>query len=152
MLPPAPRLALLLGAALWLLAGCPTTTTDDDDDTATDDDDDDDSVECSDEDADGDGLDECAELELGSDPDNPDSDGDGLTDGEEADCVSDPTDGDEVCYACGWPHADPGTLESAGADYGDVIANLPFIDQCLEDVNMWDFFGKYHILFLTAAW
>ncbi len=143
------RCAFLLGALLWVLPGCPTAS--DDDDTAIDDDDDD-SVECSEDDVDGDGLDECAELELGTDPEVADSDGDGLSDGEEADCVSDPLDGDEVCYACGWPHADPGTLESTGAGEGDVIANLDFIDQCLEGVHMWDFTGKYHILFLTAAW
>ncbi len=108
--------------------------------------------DCSSEDADGDGLDGCAEEELGTDPDNADSDGDGMSDGEEVDCVSDPLDADEVCYACGWPHNDPGDLESTGAALGDVVANLEFTDQCAELVDLWDFAREYHILFITASW
>jgi hypothetical protein len=103
-------------------------------------------------DADGDGLDDCAEAELGTDPTNEDTDGDGLADLEEIDCVSDPLNGDEVCYACGWKHNDPGDLSSDGADTGDTIANVDLVDQCGEDVPIWDLAGEYHILFMTAAW
>jgi hypothetical protein len=108
--------------------------------------------DCSDEDVDGDGLDGCAEEALGTDPATADSDGDGLSDGEEADCVSDPLDAAELCYACGWPHNDPGDLASTGTALGDVVANVPFIDQCGELVDLWDFAREYHILFITASW
>ncbi len=103
-------------------------------------------------DDDDDGLDECAELELGTDPDKSDSDDDGFDDDDELNCLSDPLDADEVCYACGWRHSDPGDLASTGDDEGDVIENLVFVDQCGEDVDLWDFAGKYHVLWMTAAW
>ena len=103
-------------------------------------------------DADGDGLDDCLEADLGTSYDVADSDGDGLTDGEEFDCVSDPLDGEEVCYTCGWEHADPGTFTATGARVGDVIANVDLVDQCGDDVQLWDMAGEYHILWMTAAW
>lgn len=103
-------------------------------------------------DTDGDGLDDCAEAELGTDASLADTDGDGLSDGDEVDCVSDPTDGDEVCYACGWPHGDPGDLVSEGAEVGDTLANFELVDQCGETVPTWDLAGSYHILFMTATW
>ncbi len=103
-------------------------------------------------DTDGDGVDDCAEADLGTDPDNEDSDGDGILDGAEIDCGSDPLDAAEQCSACGWPRNDPGNLVSTGTEEGDVIANLSFIDQCQEPVNLWDFAGEYHILYMTAAW
>ena len=118
----------------------------------TDTDTDSDTPDCSSDDVDGDGLDECAELEAGTDPDNADSDGDGLSDGDEVDCVSDPLDADEVCYACGWPHADPGDLTATGPALGDVVENIPFTDHCGELVDLWDFAQEYHILFITASW
>ena len=111
-----------------------------------------DTPDCSTDDVDGDGLDGCAEAELGTDPDNADSDGDGTSDGDEVDCVSDPMDADEVCYACGWPHNDPGDLAATGADLGDVVENIGFTDQCGELVDLWDFAQEYHILFITASW
>ncbi len=136
--------AIGLTAGLLLLGGCENEPADDDDTTEDD--------ACSEDDADGDGLDGCLEEELGTDPESADTDGDGLSDGEEVDCVSDPLDGDEVCYACGWPHNDPGDLESTGDDVGDVVANMEFIDVCLEPVRLWDFAREYHILWLTASW
>ncbi len=108
--------------------------------------------DCATDDADADGLDECDELALGTDPDVADSDGDGLDDGTEADCVSDPLDSDEVCYSCGWPHNDPGDLTSGGAEIGDTINNLQLVDQCGEALSMWDLYGEYHILMMTAEW
>jgi len=109
--------------------------------------------ECSvDSDLDSDGLDDCAEEELGTDPENSDSDGDGFSDVEEVDCVSNPLDSEEQCYACGWEHNDPGDLVSTGVAEGDVIANLQLPDQCGETVDLWDFHGEYHVLYMTAAW
>jgi hypothetical protein len=105
-----------------------------------------------DSDLDNDGLDDCQEEALGTDPESADSDGDGYTDGEEFDCVSDPQDADEQCYACGWEHNDPGNLESTGTSNGDVMGNFALIDQCGEMVDMWDFYGEYHVLYMTAAW
>lgn len=134
---------------LLLASGLVSCGEPDKDDTAPDDTE---TPDCSSDDADGDGLDGCAEAELGTDPDNADSDGDGVEDGAEVDCVSDPLDADEQCYACGWPHNDPGTLESTGAEVGDVAANMEFEDTCEELVDLWDFAREYHILWLTAAW
>ena len=103
-------------------------------------------------DADSDGIDDCAEEELGTDPANDDSDGDGLTDAEELDCVSDPLDADEQCYACGWEHNDPGALVSEGRRKGDTMDSIELVDQCGEMVDLWDFHGEYHVLYMTAAW
>jgi len=103
-------------------------------------------------DADGDGLDDCEEAGLGTDPQQADSDGDGFSDSEELDCVSDPTDSSEQCYACGWEHSDPGTLTATGAEIGDTIENILLVDSCSEEVPLWDFAGEYHILFLTTSW
>jgi hypothetical protein len=103
-------------------------------------------------DVDGDGLNECDELALGTDPYNEDTDGDGFADSEELDCVSNPLDPDEKCYACGWEHNDPGDLESTGNGVGDVMDSISLVDQCGEMVDLWDFYGEYHVLYLTAAW
>ena len=108
-------------------------------------------IDCS-LDSDSDGLNDCEEQELGTNPDSSDSDGDGFSDADEVDCVSNPADASEQCYACGWEHNDPGDLVSTGNDYGDVVANLQLPDQCEEVVDLWDFHGEYHILFMTAAW
>ena len=104
------------------------------------------------EDLDNDGLVECQEIELGLDVENSDSDGDGLSDGEEFACKSDPMDPEDVCYSCGWIKNDPGNLSSTGSGIGDTIANFTLIDQCGDNVELWDFYGEYHILFMTAAW
>lgn len=103
-------------------------------------------------DGDSDGLDDCLEETLGTDATLRDSDGDGFSDGEEVDCVSDPLDSSEVCYACGWPHNDPGDLAGVGPNEGDTIDNLGLVDACGEDVDLWDLAGQYHILFMTAKW
>jgi len=104
------------------------------------------------EDADNDGITDCDEEVTGTDPLLEDSDGDGYTDAEEVDCISDPLDSSEKCYACGWPHNNPGDLSSTGNSIGDVIKNIKMNDQCGERVQIWDFFGEYHILYMTAAW
>ncbi len=103
-------------------------------------------------DADADGLVDCDEVALGTDPDTADSDADGTGDGEEAACGADPLDAEETCYQCGWYRGDPGTLEATGAAIGDTLENVAMTDQCGELVDLWDFAGEYHVLFLTAAW
>lgn len=104
-------------------------------------------------DSDGDGLEDCVEVNTTfTDPALPDSDGDGEADGAEVDCASDPLDAAQACYACGWRRNDPGTLASNGDDIGDTIANLDLVDQCRDQVKLWDFSGKYYVMFLTAAW
>ena len=105
-----------------------------------------------DADADGDGLDDCAEQDLGTDAERVDSDGDGVSDKEELDCVSNPLDDTEQCYACGWEHNDPGDIASTGSAIGDVMASVQVQDQCAEVVDTWDFYGEYHVLYMTAAW
>ena len=103
-------------------------------------------------DSDGDGIDDCVELASGLNPDVADSDGDGESDGDELDCGSNGLDPDEQCFACGWIRNDPGDLVSTGTSEGDVIANMDFVDQCEEQVALWDFAQEYHILWMTAAW
>ena len=102
--------------------------------------------------ADGDCMTDIEEEELGTDPEKEDSDGDGFSDCDEIEAVSNPTDGDEVPYACGWSHNDPGNIQPTGAAIGDVIYEVSLPDQCGEQVNLWDFYGKYHVLYMTAAW
>ncbi len=92
-----------------------------------------------------------ADSDSDSDPDA-DTDADGFSDKEESDCGSDPADAESICYACGWRRGDPGDLVATGAAEGDTIENVHMIDQCGEEVPLWDFAGEYHILFLTAAW
>ena len=103
-------------------------------------------------DSDNDGLDDCAEADLGTDPMSEDSDGDGISDLAENDCSSDPLDAEDACYECGWSKNDPGTLSSTGSSFGDVIDNISMVDQCGENVSIWDFYGEYHVLYMTAAW
>lgn len=103
-------------------------------------------------DSDGDGLSDCEEIELGTDALAADSDGDGVDDGDELACVSDPNDADEVCYACGWEHGDPGDLASSGADIGDVMGDLTVHDQCGDEVSLWDLAGAYRLLYMTTEW
>ncbi len=126
-----------------LLAACPAPDPSEPDEPA--------GPDC-DADGDADGLDDCLEAELGTDPAVADSDGDGFDDGAELDCVSDPLDGDEACYACGWAHGDPGDLASTGSAVGDVVGNIEGVDQCGEAVDLWDLAGSYRLLFMTAVW
>lgn len=101
---------------------------------------------------DGDCMTNAEELAKGTDPALADSDADGDDDCKELACKSDPRNAGQRCYGCGWTRGDPGNLVSAGAAEGDVIENIPLVDQCGETVPVWDFAGEYHILFMTAVW
>jgi hypothetical protein len=113
-------------------------------------------------DTDADTISDCDELDLGTDPALADGDADGTSDPDEIACVSSPVDASERCYACGWKHNDPGNLVASGTADGSVIGNMQLVDQCLENVELWDFAATadspipepaaYHILFMTAAW
>jgi hypothetical protein len=101
---------------------------------------------------DGDCLTNGQEIENGTDPTLADTDGDGSDDCAELDCNSPPADPAKRCYACGWKHGDPGNLVSTGATEGNVIENIPLVDQCGETVPLWDLAGEYQILFMTTVW
>mgnify|MGYP003952360177 CR=1 FL=1 len=104
-------------------------------------------------DSDGDGLLDCDESDVhGTDPALEDSDGDGESDGAEVDCGSNPLDEAEACYLCGWGRNDPGNLTATGNERGDTIENVNMVDQCREEVPLWDFARDYHVLWMTAAW
>ncbi len=98
------------------------------------------------------GLTDEQEIAMGTDPMALDSDGDGDDDCAEVECLSNPASANQKCYACGWKRGDPGNLTSTGSSVGSVIANISLVDQCGEQVSLWDFYGKYHILWMTAAW
>ena len=102
---------------------------------------------------DGDCMTDVVEIELGTDPNvDGDADGDGISDCAELECVSDPLNGNEKCYTCGWKHNDPDRLESSGSGIGDTIANAQLTDQCNDSVSLWDLYGEYHVIWMTAAY
>ena len=114
---------------------------------------DDSAIDCTpDLDQDGDGIDECIEAELGTSDLEIDSDGDGDSDAQELDCLSDPTNPEEACYECGWKRSDPGTIATTGTEAGDIIANIPFVDQCGDAVPLYDFADGYNVLYMTTQW
>lgn len=101
---------------------------------------------------DGDCMTDLEEVAAGTDPQKVDGDGDGVSDCDEMACGSNPADAQEKCYACGWKRNDPHTLVSNGAAIGDVVNNITLPDQCGEQVSLWDFYGQYFIMYMTAAW
>ncbi len=90
-------------------------------------------------DTDGDGLSDGDELALKTKLDKADSDGDGVDDLKEVQCISNPLDKAEQCYKCGWFHNDPKNLVSTGKAEGNVIGNMKLLDQCGETISLWDF-------------
>jgi hypothetical protein len=55
-------------------------------------------------------------------------------------------------YACGWIPGDPGNLTATGPNVGDVVENIPLLDQCGDELPLWDVAGEYHLLFMTTVW
>lgn len=132
-------------------------------------------------DADGDGLSNARENQLGTDKDLADSDGDGLLDGEELDYDCDPlawsTDGDpygdgdelhagtdplddtDVIYEGGWPYnADKDQMSDPGLEgrliEGEPLGHFVTVDQYGQEVDIYDFAGqgKPVIFDLSAIW
>ncbi len=102
---------------------------------------------------DGDCMTDVQELELGTDPTvDGDTDGDGVSDCIELECASDPLNEEDRCYSCGWAHNDPGNLTSTGSGVGDTIGDARLKDQCNDSVSLWDFYGSYHVMYMTAAY
>ena len=101
---------------------------------------------------DGDCMTDAEEVAAGTDPNHADGDRDGVSDCDEIACGSNPADAQEKCYACGWKRNDPGNLISDGAAIGNVVKNITLADQCGDQVSIWDFYGQYVILYMTAAW
>lgn len=113
-----------------------------------------------DADADGDGLTDAEEAELGTDPARPDTDGDGYRDGDEVAEGSDPRDPASRIYTGGWPY-DPhkdrlsGPLpRPASAAVGARFARVVLVDQFGDRVDLYDFgaSGKPAVVDLSTQW
>ncbi len=109
-------------------------------------------------DSDGDGLSDGLELRLGWDPEREDTDGDGWTDGEE---YAAGTDGSLAwswpLEGCRWPELrEQATAlagdQATGADDGDIVPDLVWVDQCGGEVSPWQFPGHVVVLDFAAAW
>jgi thiol-disulfide isomerase/thioredoxin len=111
------------------------------------------------EDADGDGLTNKEERELGTDRELPDSDNDGYTDGQEVQAGTDPTDAASVIFQGGWPYnpnksdiTDPGLSGRPARDF--LVADFALVDQFGDTVHLYDFAhqGKPIMIDISAEW
>ena len=140
--------ALLIGATgLWVL-GCDSSSGggggggDDDDDAAE-----------SLPDADGDGLADSFEDEVGTDPEAEDSDGDGFLDGDEWSEFSDPLNELDYQYEGGYGHFPyPADLEGTGTAVGDVVDDFTLVDSYGQEVQLYSFYGNVIHVFAAADW
>ena len=127
-------------------------------------------------DADGDGLSDEEEAELGTDPQDPDSDDDGFDDGEEVAVGTNPlyqpshpyTGGNNVGYCetppeptgpsdtvSGWFELDDGPpdyLEWPVYALGDVADDFSWRDQYGEQVQLYSFCGHQVMLIFGTFW
>jgi len=61
--------------------------------------------------------------------------------------VDDPAGARTEPYACGWPLFSPGGLsQSYTAAVGDTLPNARLTDQCGENVDLWDFRGRFVVI------
>ena len=146
-----------LGALGVLLAGCGSTDVemdlDADGDGLTDAEENELGTDPTEADTDGDGLADGEEGDLGTDPTNADSDGDGYSDSEELAEGTDPVDGDSHPYLGGYvtnPCEEP--PEATGSAVGDVMADFALVDQHGDTVRLYDFCGDTVLLVNGAFW
>lgn len=119
------------------------------------------------DDADGDGLTDDEEAELGTDPSLGDTDGDGFTDLEEVDAGTNPTYEYSHSYAGGYnigycdeaPQPTGPTLTVGEGLFayevyqnGDVMENFTMMDQHGEMVDLYSFCGQHVMIALGAMW
>ncbi len=103
-------------------------------------------------DADGDGLTDAEEAELGTDPDNADTDGDGFDDAEEIEAGTDAT----VCWSVpeGWPQCQAlaDGVSAEGWSLDQIVPSFPMTDQFGNEIESWDFYGMVTIVDVSAGW
>lgn len=103
-------------------------------------------------DADGDGLTDAEEAELGTDPDNADSDGDGFDDLSEYEAG---TDGN-LCWDVpeGWANCRTLSEGVTGEGYAmnQIVPDFPLNDQYGNELGSWDFYGMITVLDISAGW
>jgi thiol-disulfide isomerase/thioredoxin len=103
-------------------------------------------------DADGDGLSDEEEAELGTDPNKADSDGDGFDDPTEIDAGTDAN----VCWSVpeGWPQCQSlaDGVSAEGWKMDQIVPSFPMTDQFGDEIESWDFYGMVTILDISAGW
>ncbi len=104
-------------------------------------------------DADHDGLMSDEEEAAGTDPNNDDSDGDGHADGAEVEAGFDPMDAEDHPYMGGYAvnrcDSEP---EPSGDGVGSIFKNFSLMDQYGEDVELYDFCGNYVYIEAGTFW
>lgn len=106
-------------------------------------------------DADGDGISNTEEKELGLDMNNADTDGDGISDPDEI------AQGSDAANKFSWPdrvwpdnrpaaEADGLTFTSYG--YDEVFPNLTASDYFGNDLELWQFYGSVILVDFSAGW
>lgn len=104
------------------------------------------------QDADGDGLTDAEEADLGTDPDNADTDGDGFDDAAEVEAGTDAT----VCWSVpeGWPQCQAlaDGVSAEGWSMDQIVPSFPMTDQFGNEIESWDFYGMVTIVDISAGW
>lgn len=104
-------------------------------------------------DTDGDGLSDLDELDLGTDPTRADTDGDGWDDGEELDQHTSPTKSDDHPYTGGYPiDACRHDVEPTGNGVGQTARNFGLTDRHGDVVKLHDFCDRAVVLVSSASW
>jgi hypothetical protein len=105
------------------------------------------------QDADGDGLLDPAEVVAGSDPTVADTDGDGYLDGDEVRQNTSPVDANDKPYLMGWPiDSCRQDISGNGTKEGEVAGDFALLDQFGETVHLYDFCNQVVYLVFAAFW